>query len=258
MLIVLPPSETKRDAPERGAPVALHALSFPTLRPMRERMVDALIDASRQPDALERLSVTPSLGAQVVRNTALRELPARAASQVYTGALHSGLDYDTLSPAARHRAELRLVIASSLWGLLRPNDRIPPYRLLVWATLNGIGRVDHAWRAAVPAVLTEAAGAVGPVVDLRSPPYQSIGKPVGRADRTVTVRVLPRTGERTIGDVIAKRVRGQLARHLLECAADPVYPDELADNVATRWPVRLEPPNSPRGSWTLVLRPDDY
>jgi hypothetical protein len=76
------------------------------------------------------------------------------------------------------------------------------------------------------------------------------------ADRTVTVRVIPRPGERTVGDVIAKRVRGQIARHLLESGADPMTPDDLVDALADEWPARLDPPAAGK-SWVIHLRPSD-
>ncbi len=257
MLIILPPSESKRPAPHGGATLKIDQLSFPALTPMRTRVLDALIDTSSQPDALERLLVSPNLGAEVARNTHQRAEPARPALEIYTGSLYAGLDAGTLGAQAMARAAERLVIASSLWGLLRPADRIPAYRLHVCARLVGMDRLEPAWRTVLPAVLNEAAGPQGVVLDLRSPAYQAIGKPTGISSRTVTLRVLPEAGGRTIGDVIAKRIRGQVARHLLETDVPPNTPDELVDVLNDRWPARLDPPEGRTGAWTVRLRPRD-
>ena len=232
-------------------------LSFPALTPLRGRILQALIETSARPDALERLRVRPTLVHEVARNTRLRELAAQPALEVYAGPLHQGLAGATLSPAAAERASKSLVVASSLWGALRPADRIPAYRLHVCSRLVGMDRLEPTWRTVLPAVLADAAGPWGVVLDLRSPAYQAIGTPARLAGRTVILRVQPEPGARTIGDVIAKRLRGEVARYLLESGADPAEPSALADLVGERWPVRLDAPAGPRRPWTLRLRPRD-
>ncbi len=148
----------------------------------------------------------------MARNTVVRELPTRPVLDVYSGPLHEGLDAASLSPEARARADDRLVVASSLWGALRPVDRIPPYRLHICSHLYGMDRLEPTWRTVLPGVLAEAAGDRGLVVDLRSPGYQAIGMPAGLAERTVTLRIEQRTAGGRIGDVVAKRMRGQAAQ----------------------------------------------
>lgn len=258
MLIIVPPSETKAPPLDLGRPVDLGVLSFPELTETRERVLDALIETSGRLDAFRRLQVRPSMAADVARNTWLREQPARPALEVYTGPLHEGLDAATLSAEASGRAEDTVIVASSLWGALRPADRIPSYRLDICSRLVGLDRLEPTWRAVLPDVLATAAGPDGVVVDLRSPGYQAIGMAAGLARRTVTLKVDQRSGNgRRMGDVVAKRVRGQAARHLLESGADPDDPDALARILGERWQVRLEGLQHAAKPSILTIAPDD-
>ena len=258
MLIIVPPSESKRPPPDHGRPVALDELSFPELTPLRVRIIDALIETSARPDAFERLFERPTMAAHVARNTRVLELASRPAADAYSGPLHKGLDLGSLPAPARERAEQSVVIVSALWGALRPGDRIPAYRLRSWANLVGVGRLEPTWRTVIPDLLARLAGPQGVVLDLRPPSFQSMGMAAGLGDQTISVRINQLSGSgRRIGDVVAKRVRGQAARHLLESGAEPHDPDALADVLADRWPLRLAEPAGPGKPWTMTLSVDD-
>lgn len=219
---------------------------------MRQRVLEALIATSGQPDALRCLGVRPSLAKDVARNSRLPELPTRRAVDTYAGPLYEGLGAESWSAAARTRASRELLIVSALWGALRPDDCIPAYRLHVCARLSGLDRLEPMWRSVLPPVLDEAAERRGPILDLRSPVYQATGRPHGLDDETVTLRVR-RDDDAHVGDVIAKRVRGEAAHHLLASTSVPDEPLDVADLLAEHWPIELEAPNRRNRGWTISL-----
>ena len=252
MLVLLPPSEGKAAPPRAGRPVDVAALSFPELGPTREKVLDALVETSRRPDALALLGAGVSLADDVARNARLRDLPTRPAHAVYTGVLYEALGFPTLSAAGRRRAARRVVVASALWGFVRPGDRIPAYRLSMDADLPGLP-LAATWRPVLGPALAAAAGPRGVVVDCRSGPYAAAAPIRGPlADRAVAVRVLrEQDGARTVVSHLAKLTRGEVTRHLLELPADPRTPRALADAVGARWPVELHEPDRRGTPWTL-------
>lgn len=212
MLVLLPPSEGKT-APRRGGPVDVSSLSSPALGSWREKVLDALVAASGQPDAIDVLGVGPGLADEVARNTTLRHAPAAPARQVYTGVLYAAAGLDNLTPTQRRRAAEQVRTVSALWGLVSPEDRIPAYRLSMGTDLPGIGPLASAWRSAIEAEL--AALAPDLVVDCRSAAYLTAGRPP-RDVEWVAVRVLREVdGRRSVVSHHAKHTRGVLARHLV-------------------------------------------
>jgi cytoplasmic iron level regulating protein YaaA (DUF328/UPF0246 family) len=192
VLILLPPSEGK-SAPRRGKPLDLGSMSFPDLTTPRSEVLDALValcDTDR-PDAAARvLGVGKTQTDAVTRNASLRQAPAARADAVYSGVLYDALDLGTLGTAARRRATSWLAVTSALFGLLRPADRIPAYRLAGDVSLPGIGGMSTYWSRHLDAAVRAAAGR-GLVVDLRSTTYTAFWRPDSDlAARVVTLRVL--------------------------------------------------------------------
>ncbi len=247
MLVLLPPSETKASR-GRGRPLDLGSLSLPALTPDRERVLEAVATASARPDAMEVLEVPRSLGAEVERNTRWRTEPALPVSQLYTGVLYDALDHASMGPGAKRRAGSRLLVVSAVHGALRPDDRVPPYRVHACAhlPLGPAGEpVELAvfWREHLARELPALAGGV--VVDCRSDTYRSMWRPVGEvAERRVLVRVLREVrGERSVVSHMAKHTRGLVARHLVSrTGRDPVSPRGLAAAVGEAFDVELSPP----------------
>ena len=175
--MLLPPSEGKA-VPTRGAALDLGSLSFPTLGAARERVLDALVEhCATDP---ERAAATLGLGRTqadlVALDAALRTAPTARAERIYTGVLYDALDLGTLSATARRRAGRRLVVTSALFGLVRPADRIPAYRLSGDVSLPGLGPVAGVWREQLSGPLLDALGQ-GLLLDLRSTTYAAFWRP---------------------------------------------------------------------------------
>lgn len=243
MLILLPPSEGKA-VPRRGAPLRPEtwpaALSAP-----RHRVVDALerLCAGDLDIAMTTLGVGPTQADEVRRNAQLRMLPTAPAERIYTGVLYETLGLGSLDAPAHRRALARLAIVSSVYGLVRPGERIAPYRLGGSVTLPGLGGVAAHWRGALDPVVRELAGR-GLVVDLRSSTYAAFWRPAADlAPRVVTVRVLHEVnGRRQIVSHFNKATKGRLVRTLLEDGRDARTPSAFAGLLADLgWRVELGP-----------------
>ncbi|KQY24856.1 hypothetical protein ASD16_05065 [Cellulomonas sp. Root485] len=214
MLVLLPPSEGKTPPRARGPQLDLDSLSSPGLIPVREKVLDALIEVSASADAMQVLGVGASLDAEVARNVHLRTAPTREAKHVYSGVLYAAAGLDRLTPTGRARAAESVRIVSGLWGLVAPDDLIPAYRLSMGTDLPGIGPLAGAWRGALGVELqARADGEL--VVDCRSATYLAAWHPPRSAD-WVQVRVLRELdGQRSVVSHNAKHTRGVLTRHLL-------------------------------------------
>lgn len=223
MLILLPPSEGKR-SPDAGERLDLTRLSFPSLTAARRATLRALESVSRdEASARTVLGLGPTQQDAVRQNRLLRTAPVAAAIEIYTGVLYEALGPDTLTSRERQRLDAQVAIGSALWGLLRPSDLIPAYRLSAGTRLPGI---DAAlWRGPVGALL-EAAD--GPVVDLRSSAYQSLA-PVPRGIDAVVGRVLlERDGRRTVVSHHNKATKGRLVRAVARSRRSVRTIDDLA------------------------------
>ncbi len=115
VLVLLPPSQGKA-SPDRGRRAGLSTLVYSRLREPRERLIDAV-------------------------DPGLRTAPAIPAAELYTGVLFAALGLADLPWDG-------VLIASALWGVVRPGDRIPAYRLDMSAKPSGIGGLAAYWRRA--------------------------------------------------------------------------------------------------------------
>lgn len=224
MLILLPPSETKRDG-GIGEPLDLGALSFERLTAPRRTVLALLAEVSKsRRGAMAALKLGPRGESEIDRNRAIASSPTMQAIERYTGVLFDALDVAGLDAPARMHATERVAIHSALFGIVRADDLIPAYRLSHNSRLPGLSLAAH-WRQAITRELTEQPGMV---LDLRSEGYVKLGPaPVG--NHAVTIRVVARSGNghvRTISHA-NKHAKGLFVRDLLHLDHAPETLDDL-------------------------------
>jgi cytoplasmic iron level regulating protein YaaA (DUF328/UPF0246 family) len=216
VLILLPPSEGKT-APGAGAPVDLDSLVYADqLAERRAGLLDALerLGTLAPARALKQLAISKGQAGEIAVDAALRAAPAAPAAKVYSGVLYDRLGLPSL-PA---RARCQVLIASALWGVLRPEDRIPYYRFSANARLARIGPPATYWRQALAAALPDEPGDL--IVDMRSGAYAAAWTP--KRATLLAVRAFSEGGsKRKPVSHMAKAVRGDVARALLLSKTPP-------------------------------------
>ena len=236
MIVLLPPSETKRDGGD-GPPLRLPGLSSPELGPLRAALLDELVAlAADRPAARKALGISASQDGEIDRNAALLSAPTMPAIDRYTGVLYDALDVGSLSGAAASRARSRLAVGSALFGLLRADDAVPAYRLSAGSKLPGGATLAARWRPVLEPVLARLS-ADELVVDLRSGSYAALGRLPGAV--VVDVVAEHPDGRRTIISHFNKAHKGRLARVLASSRSEPTDAAAVA-TLARRAGMRVE------------------
>lgn len=218
MLVLLPPSETKRPG-GTGAPLVLDSLALSALREPRERVVDALVALSADESAAARvLKLSARRLHEVADNAALRTAPTLPAIDRYTGVLFDALAADTLDAAARAWAGRHVLIHSAPFGPVGALDGIPAYRLAASTSVPGLPPLRRVWADAVSAALRRAEP--GFVLDLRSEAYAALG-PVPAGVDSVYVRVVSEGPDGAVRALnhFNKKAKGELVRALAQTGA---------------------------------------
>ena len=243
MLILLPPSETKRPG---GGGLSLEShwnLSFPELDRIREQLSHALRELAADPVATAKaLKLGRTQLDEVAVNAALRDAPTMPAIERFTGVLYDAIDIETIDKRGREFLNARVLIQSALFGLIRATDDIPAYRLSFDSRLPGLPPLKNVWAQTSESILANHPGLI---LDLRSEGYAAL-TPLPQRDNAYFVRAVGRTPDGTLrqlnhfnkkGKGVFVRAIGQSFPHWLRSQSDEhtdVGPDGFSiDNVDT-------------------------
>jgi cytoplasmic iron level regulating protein YaaA (DUF328/UPF0246 family) len=237
MLVLLPPSETKRDGGVEASALDLTALRFPELTPSRKAALSALKTLSRNlAISTGALGLGPKQRFEIDRNRVVASSPVMPAIERYTGVLYDGLGADTLSAPARGWIDDHVLINSALFGLVGAGDPIPAYRLSHNSRLPGLSLKKH-WRAPLTALLERQPGLI---LDLRSEAYAALGALPQRPDAAY-LRVVTATGDGRSKALnhFNKKGKGTFVRALATAGVDHANIPSLLE-WATSVGIRLE------------------
>ena len=218
MLLLLPPSETKRDGGVDGTTLDLALLSFPSLTPSRRAVLAATRRLARN---LSTMAIALKLGKsqhfELIRNRTLRSSPTMPAIERYTGVLYDALDVAGLGVAARAFADEHVVIHSALFGLIGAADPIPAYRLSHDSRLPGLS-LSKTWREPITVAIAARGGLV---LDLRSEAYTDLGPAPSSAD-SYFLRVVAESadGRRRALNHFNKKGKGEFVRAIVRSGVD--------------------------------------
>ncbi len=131
---------------------------FSELNPVRKQIIQHLHQALDEGVDLGKLfGVKGKMLEEAVQvNREVMRSPLMAALDRYSpGVLYQAMSFSSLPTGAQRRLLENGVIFSGMFGLLRPDDLIPNYRLRIDATLPGIGKVNRFWRPHLSPVLNK-------------------------------------------------------------------------------------------------------
>jgi len=213
MLVLLPPSETKRPGGD-GPMLDLPSLALPSLRDARETVVAALVALSSDEDEAARvLKISAKRRHEIADNAAVRTAPTMPAIDRYTGVLFDALDAASLDAASRSWLGEHVLIQSAPFGPVSALDGIPPYRLAAGTSLPGVPALRRIWADAVRQAWAQRRPDF--VLDLRSEAYAALG-PLPEGVPSAYVRVMSEdSGGRTRAlNHFNKHAKGELVRSL--------------------------------------------
>ena len=179
---------------------------------------------SSVPDLMKMMSISDNLATvNTERYSAFNtdENPEKAAIYAFTGDVYQGFDAPTMSVDGINFAQAHVRILSGLYGLLRPLDKIQPYRLEMGTSIS----IDHSknlyeyWEDSITKLLNEELLENDPhiILNLASNEYFKSVNKKNLVGQVVDVEFKDfKDGQYKIISFFAKKARGLMARFICE------------------------------------------
>lgn len=232
MLIILSPAKTL----DYSSPVPELPLTMPDFLSQSRALIAILRDLSVQ-DIAALMHLSDKLAAlNVARfgdwSPRFTDRTSKAAILAFKGDVYEGMEAWTFSPAEHDFAQQHLRILSGLYGLLRPLDRLQPYRLEMGTPLaNPVGKNLYAfWGDTLATALNAALAEQGDdlLINLASDEYSKAALTPALKARVITPQFREeKDGKSKVVSFYAKRARGMMSSYILRNRLQHV--EELKD-----------------------------
>jgi cytoplasmic iron level regulating protein YaaA (DUF328/UPF0246 family) len=222
--ILLAPSETKRPGGE--GVLQVDTLLFNELTPVRTSLLERYSEIIQKGDIalLSKMFGLKKEADILAHRIDILRAPVMKAIRRYTGVAFDHLAYDELDEKAQAYIDTHVILNSNLFGFLRADDHIPPYRLKQGEPVGDM-KVDTIFRQ-YGAPLMEAYLADEEILDLRAGYYDKFYKPAkayttlkfvkngkvvshwAKAYRGIVLREIAKAGVKTLRDALALPIEG--------------------------------------------------
>jgi cytoplasmic iron level regulating protein YaaA (DUF328/UPF0246 family) len=200
---------------------------FSDLNPERRaliRAVQAHVEAADDAGREALFGVKGDALAAAVDATAnVFDSPLMAAIDRYgPGVMYRAMEFTSLPTGAQRRLLENGIILSGMFGLLRPDDLVPDYKLSMGARVDGIGKVAAYWKPLLSPPLNELLTGQA-VWNLLPTSHEEAWDDAGTYGRMIRVKFLREVdGERKPVTHGVKELRGALVGYIVTETADHV------------------------------------
>lgn len=154
MFILIPPSEAKNPSEDEQT-FLLNKLSFNSLNKKRSKIIDYLSEQNFSVENYTSIFDISTRNYEKINalNSNIKNSKVLSSIERYTGVLYDYLDYSNLDEKDKIEFNKSVIIFSGLFGLLRPEDKIPNYKLKMATKLFDDKKLSKYWNKEITNVL---------------------------------------------------------------------------------------------------------
>ena len=219
MLLLLPPSETKRIGGSNLTIEQVH-LSYGQLNEARDLVLEDLLKLCKKKDlAAKVLKLSKKQLGEIDFNLGIKTAPTMPAYQRYEGTLYKAIDVASFGPHEVEQMRAHVLMQSALFGLISATDRIPWYRLSAGTVLPKVS-LKRVWKEHQDAAWARLVDF--PIIDLRSKAYVDLAPIPSNLDSYwVEVVAEDSKGQRKALNHFNKTAKGEFVGAFVRAKAAP-------------------------------------